>query len=511
MATFRFGVNNRPSKNKTYVVFLCVTVDGQRKHIKTPIEVKRRSDFNSRARQNNWIKPAEPNYKAWNIALAAELENARKKYRDLRESGIASSERVASEIIAGERSTSFLQYAKDRTQEIYNAGGFRNWKKYNGFVNKLEGFLTGKDGRVRDLTFGELTPGLLSKFEAYMHTLKNEREPEKKLHPNTIKVNFTIFKSIVNRAIEVDGHIKPEKNPFLGYTYKGVPTAKEKLNLDEIQLIEGLELEPGSMLWHVRNYFLFSFYCAGIRAGDLIQLRWCNITSEGRLRYQMGKNHKPSDFVIVAQAKEILAHYRQEDSKQTDYIFPLLDSSASYAAAITQEDKDHPNLRQNHRPEDKPRHGNLVAQVGRYGEEYLPSHLIKNRIPMKEERNIITMDEQGNIFLPSDIGAIAMTEWEICELFGVIAPTVRAGIKALCKSGVLSIYDIKRIICISDRYSIEVYNLETIATLAFRIESFGAAKVRKVLLERIMHGRKEKTTVFVSVVSDGKPNSRWKA
>ena len=43
------------------------------------------------------------------------------------------------------------------------------------------------------------------------------------------------------------------------------------------------------------------------------------------------------------------------------------------------------------------------------------------------------------------------------------------------------------------------------------IESFGAAKVRKVLLERIMHGRKEKTTVFVSVVSDGKPNSRWKA
>ena len=102
----------------------------------------------------------------------------------------------------------------------------------------------------------------------------------------------------------------------------------------------------------------------------------------------------------------------------------------------THEHKNHPNLRQNHRPEDKPRHGNPVAQVGGYGEEYLPSHLIKSRIPMKEERNIITMDGQGNISLPSDIGATAMTEWEICELFGVIAPTVRAGIKALCKSGV---------------------------------------------------------------------------
>ena len=113
----------------------------------------------------------------------------------------------------------------------------------------------------------------------------------------------------------------------------------------------------------------------------------------------------------------------------------------------------------------------------------------------------------------ADYGFDAATGiWAECPGYiGVIAPTVRAGIKALCKSGVLSVYDIKRIIRISDRYSVEVYNLETIAALAFRIESFGAAKVRRALLERIIHGRKEKTTVFVSVVSDGKPNSRWKA
>ena len=118
---------------------------------------------------------------------------------------------------------------------------------------------------------------------------------------------------------------------------------------------------------------------------------------------------------------------------------------------------------------------------------------------MKEERNIITIDEYGNISLPTDIGATAMTEWEICELFGVITPTVRAGIKALCKSGVLSVYDIRRIIRISDKYSAEVYNLETIAALAFRVESFGAAKVRKVLLERIIHGRKENSMIFLSL------------
>ena len=36
----------------------------------------------------------------------------------------------------------------------------------------------------------------------------------------------------------------------------------------------------------------------------------------------------------------------------------------------THEHKNHPNLRQNHRPEDKPRHGNPVAQVGK--KEALP-------------------------------------------------------------------------------------------------------------------------------------------
>ena len=81
---------------------------------------------------------------------------------------------------------------------------------------------------------------------------------------------------------------------------------------------------------------------------------------------------------------------------------------------------------------------------------------------MKEERNIITIDEYGNISLPTDIGATAMTEWEICELFGVVAPTVRAGIKALCKSGVLKEYGIERLVRLSDGSSIEVYDLETI-------------------------------------------------
>lgn len=117
---------------------------------------------------------------------------------------------------------------------------------------------------------------------------------------------------------------------------------------------------------------------------------------------------------------------------------------------------------------------------------------------MKEKRSIITMDGQGNIALPTDTGSIAMTEWELCELFGVVVPTVRAGIKALCKSGVLREYEIKHTIRLSDKRNIEVYNIETIIALAFRINTFGAEQVRRAILERL-HLRKEKTSIFFSL------------
>lgn len=114
------------------------------------------------------------------------------------------------------------------------------------------------------------------------------------------------------------------------------------------------------------------------------------------------------------------------------------------------------------------------------------------------ERNIISIDEYGTVILPIDIQVTAMSEWELCELLGVTAPTIKAGIKALCKCGVLNEYEIRHTIRLSDRCSIEVYNLETIIALAFRISTHGAKQVRKAVLER-QYLRKEKTSIFFSL------------
>ena len=57
----------------------------------------------------------------------------------------------------------------------------------------------------------------------------------------------------------------------------------------------------------------------------------------------------------------------------------------------------------------------------------------------------------------------------------------------------------------------DVYNLETITALAFHLGTYGAEQIRQALLDRIMHGRKEKTAVFVSLFAERKSDSRWQA
>ncbi len=336
--TFNLELNNKPTRKNTYNILLRITQDRKHKRISTSIELKNPKDYNPKAKYGYWIRTSEPNHKVWNEALINEIEEAKNTYRDLKEKGLASSELIKVTLKESEISPSFLAYAKQRTSDILNEGGHRNFKKYNGFCNKLEAYL--KTNKKKDLLFVEVTTALLSKFEAYLHTLKNERNSEAKLHPNTIAINLNIFKTIINRAVEIDKLLKPEQNPFLGYKYtREVSTTKEKLNEAEIETIENLELKEGTLIWHCRNYFLFSFYLAGIRAGDLIQLRWCNITADGRLEYRMAKTKKDRSIFLHDKARDILQHYFVEGCKTTDYIFPLLDSNAPYAKAVTPEQK----------------------------------------------------------------------------------------------------------------------------------------------------------------------------
>ena len=71
---------------------------------------------------------------------------------------------------------------------------------------------------------------------------------------------------------------------------------------------------------------------------------------------------------------------------------------------------------------------------------------------------------------------------ELVELFGVIAPTLRAAIKAIYKSGTLCPVSTQRCDLATPKGWATYYNLEVVITLAFRLNTYEASKIRQKVL-----------------------------
>ena len=97
------------------------------------------------------------------------------------------------------------------------------------------------------------------------------------------------------------------------------------------------------------------------------------------------------------------------------------------------------------------------------------------------ERAIIIISETGRVNIPSC--NVWMSEMELGELFGVIVPTLRAAIKAIYKSGTLYPATTQRCDLATSTSWATFYNLEVVITLAFRLNTYEASRVRQKLLK----------------------------
>lgn len=108
------------------------------------------------------------------------------------------------------------------------------------------------------------------------------------------------------------------------------------------------------------------------------------------------------------------------------------------------------------------------------------------------------MDGCGRVAVPSDAANVWMSEMELIRLFDTIAPTLRAAIRAVYKSGVLQPCEVERRIRLPNSYYAEVYALPMVVALAFRINTPNAARVRNALLERLCL-RKDRQVLWLSL------------
>ena len=120
-------------------------------------------------------------------------------------------------------------------------------------------------------------------------------------------------------------------------------------------------------------------------------------------------------------------------------------------------------------------------------------------------RGIITISETGVVTVPT--APVWMTQFEIADLFGVFSCDIRKAIRAIYKNKELSETDTMKYIKQTDGISYDVYNLEMIIAIAFRICSRESIRFRQFVMNEICATKKgSPVTLFVSY---GKNGNLW--
>ena len=112
---------------------------------------------------------------------------------------------------------------------------------------------------------------------------------------------------------------------------------------------------------------------------------------------------------------------------------------------------------------------------------------------MDTERAVITISESGKVNIPDS--NIWMSFTELVVLFDVAAPTLKAAIRAIHKSGVIAEHS-QHCEVIPYTYWATLYNMDMIIALAFRIYSYYAEKIRAEVLKRICRRKEEVCYLF---------------
>ncbi|WP_034532032.1 hypothetical protein [Phocaeicola dorei] len=114
------------------------------------------------------------------------------------------------------------------------------------------------------------------------------------------------------------------------------------------------------------------------------------------------------------------------------------------------------------------------------------------------ERRVITISENGRVDIPSE--DVWMSEMELVELFGVVAPTLRAAIKAIYKNCGICPTTTRRCDVATPVSWATFYNLEVIIALAFRLDTYEAERIRQKVLECVCQRKENAISLFVSIV-----------
>ena len=121
------------------------------------------------------------------------------------------------------------------------------------------------------------------------------------------------------------------------------------------------------------------------------------------------------------------------------------------------------------------------------------------------DRGIITISETGVVIMPTV--PVWMTQFEIADLFGMFSCDIRKAIHTIYKNKELNKLGTIKYVRQPDGISYDVYNIEVIIAVAFRICSKESVLFRRFVINEIS-GTKRGTPVTL-FVSCGRSDNRW--
>ena len=159
-----------------------------------------------------------------------------------------------------------------------------------------------------------MTPTLLKKFQAHLLV-------KKELSERTVSNYLILIRTIYNLAIN-EGYVDRKFYPFgKGKIQIKIPESlKIGLNKVEVKKLELIEDLTDSERYTL-DVWLLSFYFAGIRVRDVLELKWEDFI-DGRLHYRMSKNSKLVTLKIPNKAQYILDKYKPSSKENKGYVFP---------------------------------------------------------------------------------------------------------------------------------------------------------------------------------------------
>lgn len=312
-ASINFEIReNREDTNGECPVYLRITYNRKPTWMSLGFKVKP-TDWNKDRQQ---VRRSNSRYKVLNDQLLKTKAKAHDAILELKEIDKLDSKRVVA-MIKGHDNKEFFAYAKKYIDSVREKGSIRLAKNTQVIVNKMKDFT-----KSDSLSFNSIDLEFIENLSSYMKVECDNKN-------NTIRKNLQFLGGIIKSAIR-DGFVN--ENPLNNYqlpTYQ--KPKKEALSYEEIVAIQNLELKKGSNLWHTRNYFMFSFYNAGVRFGDICKLKVGDV-QDGRLKYLMSKtsnnsNPKWKNIKLLPEAIEILELYNYDNRNKDEHLFPIVDTS----------------------------------------------------------------------------------------------------------------------------------------------------------------------------------------